>query len=143
MPEVFYDSTPVSSQTEEASEVTEEVLWGRKQVDTLCKVLQSEFIVEAESITSFKNYSYNLASDSRATAITEVKRFLHEMRQIEREYKGNNIALFFRKHWEPQGEDFYFILKSIDLAGVRVVRDSHLLTSLTDEQKIDIYLEAY
>jgi hypothetical protein len=35
------------------------------------------------------------------------------------------------------------MLKSIDLAGIRVVRDSSLLESLTDEDKISIFLERY
>jgi hypothetical protein len=33
------------------------------------------------------------------------------------------------------------MLKSIDLAGIRVVRDSSLLDNLTDEEKINIFLE--
>jgi hypothetical protein len=35
------------------------------------------------------------------------------------------------------------MLKSIDLAGIRVVRDSSFLDNLTDEEKIRIFLEIY
>ena len=76
-------------------------------------------------------------------AIQEVESFLQEMRSFEQDYKGDNISKFFREHWAQYGEDFYFILKSIDLAGIRVVKDSSLIEHLTDEQKIEIYLETY
>jgi hypothetical protein len=35
------------------------------------------------------------------------------------------------------------MLKSIDLAGITVVRDSSLLDNLIDEEKISIFLESY
>ena len=65
------------------------------------------------------------------------------MRKLEKTYKGDNLSSFFLNHWYEKGEDFYFILKSIDLTGVRVVQDSNLRKNLTDEQKIDIFLETY
>ena len=76
-------------------------------------------------------------------AIQEVENFLQEMRSLEQDYKGDNISKFFREHWAQYGEDFHFILKSIDLAGIRVVRDISLLEQLSDEQKIELYLETY
>jgi hypothetical protein len=131
------------SDEENAEHVSEEVQLGRDQIDTVCRTLKSEFTTETKNITSFKNYAHNLESGSRETAIQEVKNFLQEMRDIEESYKGDNVSKFFLGHWNQYGEDFYFILKSIDLAGIRVVRDNSLLEHLTDEQKIEIYLERY
>jgi len=123
--------------------VSAEVQLGRDQIDAVCRTLKSEFTTETKNITSFKSYVYNLESNSRKMAIQEVESFLQEMRSIEKDYKGDNISKFFREHWAQYGEDFYFILKSIDLAGIRVVKDSSLIEHLTDEQKIEIYLETY
>jgi hypothetical protein len=123
--------------------VSVEVKLGREQIDVVCKTLKSEFTTETKNISSFKSYFYNLKSNTQKMAIQEVKNFLQEMRCLEQDYKGDNISKFFRLHWAQYGEDFYFILKSIDLAGIRVVKDSSLLEELSDEQKIRIYLETY
>lgn len=131
------------SEEEHDEIVSEEVQLGRNQVDALCRILKSEFTTETKNITSFKSYVHNLESSSHATAMQEVKKFLEEMRGIEQDYKGDNISKLFRDHWSHYGEDFYFILKSIDLAGIRIVRDHSLIESLTDEQKIELYLETY
>jgi hypothetical protein len=131
-------------QSDEESEepVSEEVQLGRNQIDAICKTLQSEFTTETKNISSFKNYIHNLKSHSRDNAIEEVKTLLQEMRSIEQDYKGDNISRFFQNHWAHYGEDFHFILKSIDLAGIRIVRDSRFLEGLSDEQKIGLYLES-
>ena len=123
--------------------VSAEVQLGRDQIDAVCRTLKSEFTTATKNITSFKSYIHKLESNSREMAIQEVKKFLEEMRRLEQEYKGDNISNCFQEHWAQYGEDFYFILKSIDLAGIRVVRDSSLLEQLSDEQKIHIYLETY
>jgi hypothetical protein len=47
----------------------------------------------------------------------------------------DNLSKLFLNHWPEKPEYFYFMLKSIDLAGIRVVRDSGLLDNLTDEEK--------
>ena len=134
----------IHQSTEEPDEpVSTEVQLGRDQIDDVCRTLESEFTTDTKNITSFKSYVYNLESNTRKMAIQEVEKFLQEMRSLEQNYKGDNIFKFFREHWEQYGEDFYFILKSIDLAGIRVVRDSSLLEQLSDEQKIEIYLETY
>lgn len=160
VPEVFYvlrnhesrepdrfeiEAELIQKHQSEGSEesVSDEVQLGRDQIDTICRTLKSEFTTETKNITSFKSYIYNLKSNSWETATQETKSFLQEMRNIEQNYKGDNISNFFLNHWARYGENFYFILKSIDLAGIRVVRDSHLLEHLTDEQKIGIYLETY
>jgi hypothetical protein len=75
--------------------------------------------------------------------IQEVKNFLQEMQNLEQDYKGVNIYNFFQKHWAQYVEDFYFIVKSIDLVGIWVVRDISLLEQLSDDQKIEIYLEVH
>lgn len=123
--------------------VLQEVQLGRDQIDTICRTLKSEFTTETKNISSFKSYIHNLESNSRETAIEEVETYLQEMRSIEQGYQGDNISRFFRSHWDQHGEDLYFILKSIDLAGIRIVRDSRLLEDLSDEQKIGLYLETY
>ncbi len=123
--------------------VSEEVQLGRDQIDAICRTLESEFITETKNITAFKSYVHNLESNSLEMALQEVESFLKEMRVSGQDYKGDNISKFFRNHWAQYGEDFYFIIKSIDLAGIRVVRDSSLIEHLTDEQKIRIYLETY
>jgi hypothetical protein len=123
--------------------VSIEVQLGRDQIDAVCRTLKSEFTTDTKNITSFKNYVHNLESNNRKAAIQEVENFLQEMRNLEQGYKGDNISKFILEHWAQYEEDFYFILKSIDLAGIRVVRDSSLLEQLSDEQKIEIYLEAY
>ena len=131
-------------QSEEPDEpVSVEVQLGRDQIDAICRVLQSEFTTETKNITSFKSYVHNLDSNTLKMAIQEVENFLQEMRNLEQDYKGDNIYKFFQEHWAQYGEDFYFIVKSIDLAGIRVVRDSSLLEQLSDDQKIEIYLEVY
>jgi hypothetical protein len=131
------------SEDENDDPVSKEIQLGRNQVDAICNTLKSEFTTKTKNITSFKSYIHNLESHSRETAIEEVKNYLLEMRNIEHDFKGKSITDFFLSHWHQQGEDFYFILKSIDLAGIRIVRDSRLIESLSDEQKIGLYLESY
>jgi len=131
-------------QSEEPDEpISVEVQLGRDQIDSICRLLQSEFTTETKNITSFKSYVHNLESNALKMAIQEVENFLQEMRDLEQDYKGDNIYKFFQEHWAQYGEDFYFIVKSIDLAGIRVVRDSSLLEQLNDDQKIEIYLEVH
>ena len=89
------------------------------------------------------NYIFNLESNSKKAAFLEVKNYLQEMRAIEQNFPGEKLSKIFLNHWSDKGEDFYFILKSIDLAGIRVVRDSSLLGSLSDEDKISLFLENY
>ena len=123
--------------------IPEEVQLGRDQIDTICRMLKSEFTTETKNITSFKPYIHNLESNSQEKAIKEVENFLIEMRDVEQNYKGNNVYNFFLDHWSQYEEDFYFILKSIDSAGIRVVRDSRQIENLSDEQKTILYLEKY
>ena len=90
--------------------------------------------------------SFNLSelpTNSKEAALLEVKNYMQEMRNIEQGFTGENLSNFFISHWSEKPEDFYFMLKSIDLAGIRVVRNSSLLESLTDEDKISIFLERY
>jgi hypothetical protein len=56
--------------------------------------------------------------------IEEVEWYLQEMNSIKQGYEGDNITSFFRNHWTQHEEELYFILKSIELAGIRIVRDS-------------------
>jgi hypothetical protein len=135
--------TKHQSDEENKEPVSHEVQLGQDQINTICRTLKSEFTTETKNITSFKSYIHILESHTRETAIEEVKTFLQEMRSIERDYKGDNISKMFRDYWAQYGEDLYFIIKSIDLAGIRIVRDSRLLENLSDEQKISFYLEAY
>jgi hypothetical protein len=120
-----------------------EVQLGRDQIDAISKVLQSEFTTETKNITSLKSYVHNLDSNTLKMSIQEVENFLQEMWNLEQNYKGDNIYKFFQEHWTQYGEGFYFIVKSIDLAGIRMVRDSSLLEQLSDDQKIKIYLEVH
>ncbi len=130
-------------QSDEEVPVSEEVQLGRNQIDNLCTILNSKSTTESKNISSFKNHIFNLESSSRETALLEVKNYLHEMRELEQNYKGDNLSNFFLKHWNDKSEDLYFILKSIDLTGIRVVQDSSLRDNLTDDQKISIFLETY
>ena len=134
-PDRFDEETELIKQYESDKEdvVSLEVQLGRDQIDKLCNALKS----------TFKNYIFNLESDSKDDALLEVKNYLQEMRNIEQCFTGENLSKIFLSHWSEKTEDFYFILKSIDLAGIRVVRDSSLLESLTDEDKISIFLESY
>ena len=159
MPEVFYalrnheskepDRFEVESELikihllDEEVPVSSEVQLGREQIDALCKILNSKFTTETKNISSFKNYIFNLESSSRKASLLEVTKYLQEMRKLEKTYRGDNLSSFFLNHWCEKGEDFYFILKSIDLIGVRVVQDSSLRKNLTDKQKINIFLETY
>ena len=113
--------------------VSLEVQLGRDQIDKLCNALKS----------TFKNYIFNLESDSKDDALLELKNYLQEMRNIEQGFTGENLSKYFLSHWSEKPEDFYFMLKSIDLAGISLVRDSSLLDSLIDEEKISIFLESY
>ena len=130
-------------QSDEIAPVSSEVQLGRKQIDALCGILNSKFTTETKNISSFNNYIFNLESSSRESSLLEVKKYLQEMRKLEQTYQGDNLYSFFLNHWHEKGEDFYFILKSIDLTVIRVVQDSSLRKNLTDEQKIDIFLETY
>ena len=130
-------------QSSEKDTVSDEVQLGRDQINNICKVLKSTFTTDTKSISVFKNYIFNLESNSKESALLEVKNYIQEMRTIEQEFSGENLSKIFLNHWPDKSEDFYFILKSIDLAGIRVVRDSSLLESLSDEEKINIFLENY
>ena len=130
-------------QMDEENPVSKEVQLGRDQINKLCNVLKSTFTTETKNISTFKNYIFNLESDSKESALLEVKNYMQEMRKIEQGFTGENLSKFFLSHWPEKTEDFYFILKSIDLAGIRIVRDSSLLESLTEEDKISIFLESY
>jgi hypothetical protein len=132
----------------QSNEVTEELVseivqLGRKQIDNLCKISKSKLTTATKNISEFKSYIHKLESDTHKNAILEVKFFLKEMRDIEHNVKGENIYKFLRKHWSQYSKDFYFILKSIDLTGIRIVRDSSLLEKLSDEEKINIFLESF
>ena len=116
---------------------------GRDQIDKLCNVLKSTFTTDTKNISTFKNYIFNLESDSKDDALLEVKNYLREMRNIEQGFTGENLSKTFLRHWLEKPEDFYFMLKSIYFAGIRVVPDSGLLDNLTDEERISIFLESY
>ena len=130
-------------QSSEKDTVSDEVQLGRDQINNICKVLKSTFTTDTNSISVFKNYIFNLEANSKESALLEVKNYIQEMRTIEKKFSGENLSKIFLNHWPDKSEDFYFILKSIDLAGIRVVRDSSLLESLSDEEKINIFLENY
>jgi hypothetical protein len=130
-------------QTDEEEPVSAEVQLGRDQINKLCNVLKSTFTTDTKNISTFKNYIFNLESDSKDSALLEVRTYIQEMRKIEQDFTGENLSNFFLSHWPKKTENFYFILKSIDLAGIRVVRDSSLLERITDEDKISIFLESY
>ena len=130
-------------QSGEKDTVSDEVQLGRDQINRICNVLKSTFTTDTKSISVFKNYIFNLESNSKESALLEVKNYIQEMRTIEQKFSGENLSKIFLNHWPDKNEDFYFILKSIDLAGIRVVRDSSLLESLSDEEKINIFLENY
>ena len=127
----------------EEGPVSADVQLGRDQINKLCNLLKSTFTTDTKNISKFKNYIFNLESDCKESALLEVKSYMQEMRKIEQDFTGKNLSNFFLSHWPEKTEDFYFILKSIDLAGIRIVRDSSLLESLTDEDKISIFLESY
>ena len=130
-------------QSREKETVSDEVQLGRDQINNICNVLKSTFTTDTKSISVFKNYIFNLESNSKESALLEVKNYLKEMRTIEKKFSGENLSKIFINHWPDKNEDFYFILKCIDLAGIRVVRDSSLLEYLSDEEKIKIFLEKY
>ena len=144
-PDRFDEETKFIKQHQSDKEdvVSTEVQLGRDQIDKLCNVLKSTFTTETKNISTFKNYIFNLESDSKDDALLEVKNYLQEMRNIEQGFTGKNLSKFFLSHWSEKPEDFYFMLKSIDLAGIRVVRDTSLLDNLIDEEKISIFLESY
>jgi hypothetical protein len=130
-------------QSGEKDTVSDDVQLGRDQINNICNLLKSTFTTDTKSISVFRNYIFNLESNSKEAALLEVKKYMQEMRAIEQKFSGKNLSQIFLNHWPDKSEDFYFILKSIDLAGIRVVRDSSLLESLSDEEKINIFLENY
>jgi hypothetical protein len=144
-PDRFDEETELikQHQSDEEGFVSEEVQLGRDQIDKLCNILQSTFTTDTKNISTFKSYIFNLESDSQDAALLEVKNYLKEMRNIEQGFTGVNLSKIFLSHWPEKPEDFYFMLKSIDLAGIRVVRDSSLIDNLIDEEKISIFLESY
>jgi hypothetical protein len=144
-PDRFDEETQLirQHQSDEEGVVSEEVQLGRDQIDKLCNILQSTFTTDTKNISKFKSYIFNLESDSQDAALIEVKNYLQEMRDIEQGFIGENLSKFFLSHWPEKPEDFYFMLKSIDLAGIRVVLDISLLDNLIDEEKTSIFLESY
>lgn len=130
-------------QSDEEGIVSKEVELGRNQINNICKILKSEFTTKTKNISTFKSFIFNLDSNSKESALLEVKNYLEEMRAIEQDFAGENLSNVFLRHWPEKGEDFYFILKSIDLAGIRIVRDTSLLENLSDEDKINLFLENY
>ena len=87
-------------QSEDPDEpVSVEVQLGRDQIGSICRLLQSKFTTETKNITSFKSYVHNLESNTLKMAIQEVENFLQEMRNLEQDYKGDNIYKFFQEHW--------------------------------------------
>jgi hypothetical protein len=119
-------------QSDEEDVVSEEVQLGRDQIDKLCNAHQS----------TFENYIFNLEFDSKDDALVEVKNYLQEMRNIQHA-SLEKICQNFLNHWPDKSEGFYFMLKSISLARIRVVCDSSLLDNLTDEEKNNIFHESY
>ena len=75
--------------------ISEEVQLGRDQIDTICRMLKSEFTTETKNITSFKSYIHNLESNSQEKAIQEVENFLIEMRILSRIIKATMYLIFF------------------------------------------------
>jgi hypothetical protein len=144
-PDRFDEETNLIKQHQPYEEdfVSAELQLGRDQIDKLCNVLKSTFTTDTKNISKFINYIFNLESDSIDNALLEVKTYLQEMRNIEQGFTGENLSKFYLSHWSEKPEDFYFMLKCIYLAGIRVVRDSSLLNNLTDEEKISIFLESY
>ena len=120
-------------QSGEKDTVSDEVQLGRDQINNICNVLKSTFTTDTNSISVFKNYIFNLESNSKESALLEVKNYIKEMRIIEQKFSGENLSKIFINHWPDKSEDFYFILKSIDLAGIRVVCDSSLLEYLSEK----------
>ena len=144
-PDRFDEETELikQHQSDEEDVVSAEVQLGRDQIDKLCNILKSTFTTDTKNISTFKNYILNLESDSKEAALLEVKNYMQEMRNIEQGFTGENLSNFFISHWPEKPEDFYFMLKSIDLAGIRVVLDISLLDNLIDEEKTSIFLESY
>ena len=144
-PDRFVEETELIKhhQSDGKDTVSDDVQLGRDQINNICNVFKSTFTTDTKNISVFKNYIFNLESNSKKAAFLEVKNYLQEMRAIEQNFPGEKLSKIFLNHWSDKGEDFYFILKSIDLAGIRVVRDSSLLGSLSDEDKINLFLENY
>ena len=73
-PDRFDEETKLikQNQSDEEDVVSAEVQLGRDQIDKLYNILRS----------IFKNYVFNLESDSKDDALLEVKTYLEEMRNI-------------------------------------------------------------
>jgi hypothetical protein len=128
-PDRFYEETELIKQYQLGEEgiFSAEVQLARNQIDKLCNALKSTFTTDTKNISTFKNYIFNLESKSKDNALLEVKNYLREMINIEQGFTGENLSKFFLSHWPEKPEDFYFIIKSIDLAGIRVVRTAACL----------------
>ena len=120
-PDRFDEETELIKQYESDKEdvVSLEVQLGRDQIDKLCNALKSTFTTDTKNISTFKNYIFNLESDSKDDALLEVKNYLQEMRNIEQGFTGENLSKYFLSHWSEKPEDFYFMLKSKNQGGAR------------------------
>lgn len=97
-----------------------------------------------DDVFNFKTWTLDLISKSRDAAIREVKELLKEHRRVEKEYEGDDMIGYLKDYWGQRGENFYFIITHIDKAGNgSTPKDYWTLYDLSDEQKIDIFLESY
>ena len=82
-------------QSGEKDTVSDEVQLGRDQINNICNVLKSSFTTDTKSISVFKNYIFNLESNSKEAALLEVKNYIQEMRAIEQNFSGKNLSALF------------------------------------------------
>ena len=133
------DDDPVIQQM--SDHVSDDVKLGRIQMER--KSFYQSPTDPIANITGFKNYTHNLISKSRESAVEEVKQLLEKNRITRRDYEGDNVSEHLQKYWDQNGgEDLFFILSSIDQAGNGSTPNRYWqMYDLTDEQKIDIFLE--
>ena len=95
-PDRFDEETELikQHQSDEENPVSAALQLGRDQINKLCNVLKSVFITDTKNISTFKNYIFNLESDSKEAALLEVRNYIQEMRNIEQGFTGENLSNF-------------------------------------------------
>jgi hypothetical protein len=135
------DDDPVIKQM--IDRVSDEVKLGRIQMEK-----KSFFHSKDDPIAEmnvFKTYIHNLKSTTREEAVQEIKDLLETNLVVQRDYEGDKLSDYIQEYWtEKEGEDLFFVLNSINHAGNGSTPSRYWqMYDLTDDQKIDIFLETY
>ncbi len=135
------DDDPVIRQM--SGHVSEDVKLGRIQMKKKSFFHSKDDPIE--NMMAFKKYTLDLKSKSQESAVQEVKDILEKNRILHRDYEGDKLTEYLENYWKENGaENIFFIINCIKQAGNGCTEKVYWqLYDLSDEQKIEIFLESY